>query len=65
MMDKQIYNRAVKLQWLPILMGNLGLRHTLVMTVWMVIGGMVQGLVFDWAPDRPPGGGLIQIRRQR
>ena len=44
-----LYNRAVKLQWLPILAGYFGLRYTLVLTGWMIVGGLVLGLVFELA----------------
>ena len=48
-----LYNRAVKLQWLPVLMSYFGLRYTLVLTFWMVVGGMIQGLVVERAFGRP------------
>ncbi len=46
-----LYNRAVKLQWLPVLVGYFGLRYALVLTFWMIIMGFVQGLVFELVPD--------------
>jgi len=42
-----LYNRAVKLQWLPILVGYFGIEYTLVLSFWMVIAGLVQGLIFE------------------
>lgn len=45
-----LYNRAVKPQWMPVLIGYFGLRYTLVLSFWMIIGGFVQGLVFEAIP---------------
>lgn len=45
-----LYNRAVKPQWMPVLIGYFGLRYTLVLSFWMILGGFVQGLVFEAMP---------------
>ncbi len=46
-----LYNRAVKPQWMPILIGYFGLEYTLVLTFWMIIGGFLQGLMFEAITD--------------
>ncbi len=42
-----LYNRAVKPQWLPILIGTFGLKYTIILTFWMLVAGLAEGLIFE------------------
>ncbi len=48
-----LYNRAIKLPWLPVLASYFGLKYTLVLTCWMILGGLVEGLIMERIPKRP------------
>jgi len=48
-----LYNRAVKLPLLPVLISYMGLRFTVVLTVLMVVFSVLQGMVFRLVPDLP------------
>ena len=42
-----IYNRGVKLPLLPLLISYFGLAFTVLLTFWMVIGSVVDGLIIE------------------
>ena len=43
-----LYNRAVKIPLLPMMIYYFGLIFTVVLTVYMVLFSIITGLVFDW-----------------
>ena len=51
-----LYNRAIKLPWLPVLAGYFGLKYTLVLTLWMITAGLVEGLLMEKILKSPESG---------
>jgi uncharacterized membrane protein YraQ (UPF0718 family) len=42
-----LYNRAIKLALLPVLIGYLGLLYTAVLTVFMIVASVLQGIITE------------------
>lgn len=42
-----IYARAIKLPWLPVMVGYFGITFTLVLTFYVLLGAWMQGLIAD------------------
>lgn len=43
-----IYVRAIKLPWLPLMAELFGWSFTLIICSYLILGGIVQGLLIDW-----------------
>lgn len=48
-----LYNRAIKLPWLPVMVAYFGWRYTVVLTAWMIVAGIGEGLAMERL-DRDP-----------
>ena len=42
-----LYNRAIKLPWLPVMVAYFGLRYTVILTVVMILAGLAEGLIME------------------
>lgn len=43
-----LYNRALKLPWLPVMVAYFGLRYTVVLSGWMIVAGVLEGLLIEF-----------------
>ncbi len=42
-----LYTRAIKLPWLPLMISYFGFTFTLLLTVYIIIGAIIQGIIVD------------------
>ena len=42
-----LYTRAIKLPWLPLMISYFGFTFTVLLTVYIIIGGIIQGIIVD------------------
>lgn len=47
-----LYNRAIKLPWLALMIGFFGGKYTLVLTLWTMLAGIVEGVAIELRFDR-------------
>lgn len=46
-----LYTRAIKLPWLPLMVSYFGYAYTLVLMFFIIVGALIQGLIFEKITD--------------